>query len=153
MTMPDPGTALHIAKLDYYSTFGELQSAGAPVTFSCPDPVRFTFTFDTGTTPNPDGSVTVTWDSSWFVQATVEADIATALNTICGAVATLLGLTVAQVQAVVTVQRVWTITPNVQGGGTSSGSTALTDYMTYPIQTLQVTAGLAGEGAASAVNS
>jgi hypothetical protein len=132
MTMPNPGTALHIAVLDYYCTFGKLQAATGPVTFAVPDPVRFTFTFDTGSTPNQDGSVTVTSDSSWFVQATVETGIATALNTISAAVGTLLGLTTAQVQAAVAVKRVWTIAPVIQGPGFSSGSTAITNMMAYP---------------------
>jgi hypothetical protein len=130
--MPSLSTALHVAVLDYYCTFGTLHAAAGPVTFAVPDPVRFTFLFDTGSTPNQDGSVTVTSDSSWFVQATVEAGIATALNAISAAVATLLGLTTAQVQAAVAVKRIWTIAPVIQGAGFSSGSTAITNMMTYP---------------------
>jgi hypothetical protein len=130
--MPDPGTALHIAQLDYYCTFGTLQAPAARVSFAAPDPIRFTFTFDAGSTPNPDGSVTVTSDASWFSQSATEAGIASALDQICTAVAALIGLTEAQVQAVVAVKRVWTITPNIQGGGVSSGSTAITNMMPYP---------------------
>ena len=134
MSMPDPGTALHIASLDYYCTFSPLAASAGPVTFSVPDPVRFSFVFDTGTTPvdGSPGVVQVAWSYSWFTQATVEADIAATLNAISTAVATMLGLTQADVQAVVTIRRIWQITPNMQGPGVSSGSTALTDAMIYP---------------------
>ena len=134
MTMPDLGASLHNAVLDYYCTFSTLAAAAGPVTFSVPDPVRFTFTFETGTTPvdGSPGVELVSWDYTWFTQATTEAGIAAALTTICGAVAALLGLDTAQVQAAVTVRRVWTVRPNLQGAGVSSGSTALTSQMTYP---------------------
>lgn len=132
MALPDPGTALHIATLDYYCTFSQLAAASGPVTFSVPDPVRFNFAFETGSTPNQDGSETITSDSSWFDQAATETGIAAALDAICAAVGTLLGLATGQVQAAVTVRRAWTIAPNVQGGGVSSGRTVITEAMPYP---------------------
>jgi hypothetical protein len=129
--MPDPGTTMHVASLVYYFTFSKLTAATGPVTFEVPDPVRFTFSFETGSIPNEDGSDTITWDTSQW-SASVEAELATTITAICGPVATLLGLTLAQVQAAVTVKRVWTLTPNIQGAGTSSGRTVLTDQMAYP---------------------
>lgn len=132
MTMPDTGSSLHNASLDYYCTFGEVTAAAGPITFSVPDPVRFHFDFETGSTLNPDGTTTYTWDYSWFNQTTVEAGIKTALNTICGAIATLLGKSTAAVQAAVTVQRAWTVAPNVQGPNAGSGRTVLTSDMAYP---------------------
>ena len=132
MPLPDPGAALHIAALDYYCTFARLAAASGPVTFSVPDPVRFNFAFETGATANPDGSETITWDAAWFGQAATETAIAAALDEISAAVGTLLGLATAQVQAAVTVRRAWTIAPNVQGGGASSGRTVITETMTYP---------------------
>lgn len=132
MSMPQPGTAMHLASVDYYCTFGELKAAAAPVTFSAPNAIHQTCMFDTGSTPNADGSVTITWDSSWFTQATVETGIKNLLNAVCTALATELGLTQSQVQAVVTIRRVWAMTPNVQGGGVSTGQAAITDYMAYP---------------------
>src|SRR5260370_30961388 len=131
MALPAPGTALHIATLSYYCTLSELAAASGPVTFAAPDPQRFTFRFETGSTPNADGSVTITWNTSVW-SAAVEATIATALTAICTALATMLGLTLAQRQAAVAVKRVWTMKPNVQGAGTSSGSTVITSVIAYP---------------------
>jgi hypothetical protein len=131
MTMPDPGTALHVASLSYYCTFSSLTAAAGPVTFDAPDPQKFTFNFETGSTPNQDGSVTITSDTSVW-SAAVEAEIATALTSICTALATLLGLTLAQVQAAVSIKRVWTMRPTIQGAGVSSGSSVITSMMTYP---------------------
>jgi hypothetical protein len=131
MTMPDPGTALHIARLVYQVTFSELTAAAGPVTFDAPDPQKYTFNFETGSTPNADGTVTVTSDtSSW--SAARETSIATTMTAVCTALAAELGLTLAEVQAAVSIRRVWTMAANVQGAGASSGSTAITSVMTYP---------------------
>lgn len=132
MTMPDTGSSLHNASLDYYCTFGEVSAAAGPVSFSVPDPVRFHFDFVTGSTVGQDGTITYTWDYTWFNQVTVEAGIKTALNTICGAIAALLGRTTADVQAAVSVQRAWTVAPNVQGPDSGTGRTVLTSAMAYP---------------------
>lgn len=132
MSMPDLGAALHFASLDYFCTFGELQAAIGPITFSVPDPVRFRFTFDTGRTQNSDGTVTVTWDYSLYNKGATETALALRLDQICTPIAALLGLTLAQVQAAVTVKRVWTVTPNIQGAPASSGGTVLTSFMPYP---------------------
>jgi len=132
MTMPDPGASLHNASLDYYCTFVVVAAAAGPVTFSVPDPVRFRFSFETGTTPHPDGTMTVTWDYSWFAQAAQEASIAAALTQICAPIATLLGRTTTDIQAAAKVLRVWTLAPNVQGQGAGSGRTVLTSVMPYP---------------------
>jgi hypothetical protein len=132
MAMPDPGASLHNASLDYYCTFGEVAAAAGPVTFSVPDPVRFHFGFETGSVQHADGTVTVAWDYSWFSQAAQEAGITTALNQICVPIAAMLGRTVADIQAVARVLRVWTLAPNVQGQGAGSGRTVLTSVMPYP---------------------
>ena len=132
MSMPDPGASLHIASLDYYCTFGEVAAAAGPVTFSVPDPVRFRFGFETGSTPHPDGTTTIAWDYSWFIQAAQEARITAALNQICVPVATLLGRAAADIAAAAQVRRVWTLAPNVQGQGASGGRTVLTSVMPYP---------------------
>jgi len=130
--MPNPGDSLHLAQLDYYFTIDTLIAAAGPVTFSAPDPVRFTFPFETGSTQNLDGSVTVTWDYSWFTQSDVETDLVTALNEIVGSVAVMLGLSSDQVSAAVTVRRVWTYAPNVQGAGVGTGRISNQDVMVYP---------------------
>jgi hypothetical protein len=62
----------------------------------------------------------------------VEAGIAATLDTICGALATQLGITTAAVQAAVSVKRIWLMAPNIQGTGFSSGNSAITDTMAYP---------------------
>lgn len=144
MPMPDPGATTHVQSLEYLCTFSLLPAGGGPVTFAVPDPVRFTFTFETGRTPNTDGSVTVTWDYSWFTQAAVEGEIASALDSICTAVATMLSLPQAQVQAAVLVRRVWTIAPNVQGPGVGSGTVVQIDRMGYP--TIPAGASMRGTG-------
>jgi hypothetical protein len=130
--MPDPGASLHNASLDYYCTFGEVAAVAGPVTFSVPDPVRFRFAFETGATLLPDGTTAVTWDYSWFNQAATEASITATLNQICAPIAAMLGRSVADIQAVAMVRRLWTMAPNIQGQGVSSGRTVITSVMPYP---------------------
>lgn len=130
--MPSPATSLHVASLDYACTFGQLPADGGLVSFSCPDPVHFTFGFETGKTEVSAGVYQITTDYSWFDQATVEADISGALSQIVAAVAELLGLPLAEVDQAVTVRRVWTFAPNMQGAGVSSGRVVSTDLMQYP---------------------
>lgn len=132
MSFPDPGSNLHIQSIDYACTFGQLPAEGGLVTFSCPDPVHFTFSFETGATVISPGVVQITWDYSWFAQVTVEADIVMALSSIVAAIAGLLSLTIQEVDQAVVVRRVWTYAPNVQGPGVSSGRVVTTDYMQYP---------------------
>lgn len=152
--MPDPGTSLHIQSIDYACTFDRLPAGGGAVSFSCPDPVHFTFSFETGATPvagQPD-VFTVTWDYSWFTQATIEADIAAAMSAIVAAIAELLSLTTAQVDAAVTVRRVWTYAPNVQGPDVSNGRIVTTDYMAYPPQVTSADTVHGSEGASVATS-
>jgi hypothetical protein len=132
MPMPDPGADLHVVSLDYACRFGALPASDPRIVFSVPDPVHFTFAFETGSSEPTPGVTEYTWDYTWFVQATVEADIATALGAISTTVAAMLGLTGPDVDAMVTVRRVWTIAPNIQGAGVSSGRIVTTDLMTYP---------------------
>jgi hypothetical protein len=132
--MPQPGTSLHIASLDYQCTFDLLPPGGGPATFECPDPVHFGFNFETGSVPvagQPD-VVQLSWGYSWFSQAQVESAITFALDQICAAVAVLTGTPVTVVNAAVTVRRVWTFAPNVQGPDVSSGRVVTTDVMAYP---------------------
>lgn len=136
MTMPNPGTTMHVASVDYAVTFGQLASASRPVSFSGPSATHYIFTFDTGETQNPDGSWTITWDTSWFSQAASEGLIASALDGTCADVATLLGLTLAQVQAAVTVRRLWTLNQNsytvIPGVTSGPQRVIIPDVMTYP---------------------
>lgn len=138
MPMPDPGTTMHVAAVNYAISFAELVSASEPIWFSAPGATSYIFEFDTGTTESPAGSGnwTVTWDQSWFSQANAEAAIASALTGTCTSLATLLGLTLAQVQAAVTVRRLWTINQNAYSviPGVSSGAqkVIIPDVMPYP---------------------
>jgi hypothetical protein len=131
MSMPDPGTALHLASLDYACTFSAVSDPTGLITFAVPDPVHFTFDFETGSTQTAPGQTTITSDTSWFVQATVEAGITSALGAICTAVAAMLGVAELAVSNTIAVRRVWTIAPNVQGAGVSSGRIVTTDLMPY----------------------
>jgi hypothetical protein len=148
--MPDPGDALHVASVDYACTFGTLPEDGGAISFSCPDPVHFLFTFETGTTPVGVGVVQVTWDYSWFNQPEIEAGIAQALDTIVAAVATLLDVPLSVVNASVTVTRVWTTAPNVQGAGVGTGRIATIDYMDYPVTKTDSDAVTAADGGETA---
>lgn len=135
MTMPTPASNMHIASVDYGVSFREVSSADGRAKFSAMG-THYVFTFDTGETENQDGSWTVTHDQSWFVQATVEAGIAAGLNTDCGGIATMLGLTLAQVQAVVTVRRTWTYNENsftvIPGVTSGPQMSSWVDVMAYP---------------------
>jgi hypothetical protein len=131
--MPQPSSTLHLASVDYQCTVGLLPPGGGPVQFQVPDPVHFTFGFETGTTPVSPGVVEVTWDYSWFNQAQVEAGITATLGQLVEAVAPLLpGLPLTDLQAAVNVTRVWTFAPNVQGAGVSSGRVVTMDQLPYP---------------------
>lgn len=138
MTMPDPGATMHVAAVDYAVTFSELTSAGEPAKFSAPNSIHFEFGFDTGEaedTQKP-GHWIVSWDASWFTQATVEAAIATTLNGVCNSVATLLGLPLATVQGAVVIRRMWTMNQNsydiIPGVTTGPQKVTIPDIMAYP---------------------
>lgn len=131
MPMPDPGSALHVASVDYQCTFSTLTDQGGKVTFFS-DLVHFIFNFETGSTQTSPGVFEVTWDYSWFDQAAEEAGIAAALDPIVQAVAELLSLTIDQVDQAVAIRRVWAYAPNVQGPDVSSGRISASDYMQYP---------------------
>lgn len=131
MSMPDPGSALHVASVDYQCTFSMLTDQGGKVTFFS-DLVHFIFNFETGSTQTSPGVFEVSWDYSWFDQAVEEAGIAAALDPIVEAVAELLSLGVAEVDQAVAVKRVWTYAPNTQGPEVSSGRISSTDFMQYP---------------------
>lgn len=117
-SLPALDATTHVASVTYACTFGLTQASGGLVTFVVPQPVQFTFAFETGRTqPDPAADLfNITVDSSWFNQATAETGIKSALDTICGAIAGLLpGVTTAQVQATVTVKRTWRINPDQAG--------------------------------------
>ena len=149
MALPDPGAAMHVAAVNYAVTFAELVSGSEPVRFSAPGATSYIFEFDTGQTANADGSFTVTWDQSWFNQASAETAIASSLDGTCGNIATMLGLTLAQVQAAVTVRRLWTLNQNSYSiiPGVTSGPQKVTlpDVMQYPT-TVQASARITGAG-------
>lgn len=136
MTMPSPGATMHVASVNYAVTFAELISATEPIRFSAPGATSYVFEFDTGQAQNADGSFTITWDQSWFNQANAEAAIAASLNGTCQSIATMLGLTLAQVQAAVTVRRLWTYNQNsysvIPGVASGPQQMAYPDVMKYP---------------------
>lgn len=136
MTMPGPGTAMHVASVDYAVTFAELSAVALPAKFSAPGAVHFNFTFDTGSTQTSPSSWDITWDYSWFNQPEIEASIAGTLDEVCASVGALLGLSMPQVQASVTVRRLWTLNQNSYSvvPGVSSGpqQVVLPDVMEYP---------------------
>jgi hypothetical protein len=138
MTMPDPGTTMHVAAVDYAVTFSELVSAGEPVRFSAPNAIHFQFGFDTGAAEDAQkpGHWVVSWDTSWFAQAAVEASISATLDQVCGSVATLLGLTVAAVRSAVLIRRMWTMNQNsydiIPGVTTGPQQVIIPDIMAYP---------------------
>lgn len=115
--LPALDSTTHVQSVTYDCTFGQTVAGGGKVTFQVPQPVKFTFTFDTGSTqPDPDVDLhDVVTDSSWFDQSTEEAAIASALNGICSLIATLIGVTAADIQATVRIQRTWRIFPDQTG--------------------------------------
>lgn len=116
--LPVLGSTMHPASVTYACTFGLTQAAGGLVTFVVPQPVQFTFAFETGKV-QPDPAldlITITSDTSWFDQDAEEAAIKTALNGICGLIAALLpGVTGAEIQATVSVKRTWRYNPDQAG--------------------------------------
>jgi hypothetical protein len=136
--LPALDSTTHVQSVTYACTFGLTQASGGLVTFVVPQPVQFTFAFETGRTqPDPDVDLyDITVDSSWFDQATVEADIKSALDTICAAIATLIGVTTAVIQATVTVRRTWRINPNQVGSAAPvqipAAPVPYTEFMAYP---------------------
>lgn len=151
MTLPDPGATMHVASVDYAVSFAETSSADGTARFANPM-THFIFTFDTGETEDPakPGHWTVSWDTSKFDQAAREAGIASALDQTCADVAVLLGLTQAQVQATVTVRRLWTLGQNSYDiiPGVSSGpqKVLIPDVMPYPPSASAAAGAAAGAG-------
>jgi hypothetical protein len=117
--------------------------------------VQFIFTFETARTqPDPQTDLTdVAYDYSWFDQDTEETSIRSALDAICTTIATLLGVTMAEVQAVVTVRRQWSFALDQQGsaapqqlGVIGTEVPVLITHMPYPA----AAAALSGTGSAAA---
>jgi hypothetical protein len=134
--MPDL-TAMHMVSVEYACMFSGVTAQGGKVAFGSP-PVQFKFLFETGTSqPDPQSDLeTVSWDYSWFDQVQAEAGITAALSTICQALAGLLGLPVEQVQALVQIQRIWTVAPNTRGNAAPqvfSDGVTVTEIMPYPV--------------------
>lgn len=134
--LPALDATTHVFSVTYSCTFSP--TVAGPVMFAVPQPVQFLFTFDTGVT-QPDPAVDLynaVTDSSWFDQATVEAGIKSALGTICAAVAGLLPVTKADIQATVTVQRTWRISPDQTGSAAPvqmpGAPVPYTEMMAYP---------------------
>lgn len=115
--LPALDATTHVASVTYACTFGLTMAGGGKVTFLVPQPVQFTFAFETGST-QPDPAVdlfNVSSDSSWFDQDAEETAITAALNTICATIATLIGVAEAGIQATVRVERTWRISPDQAG--------------------------------------
>lgn len=139
MPIPDFGAASHVASVTYLCVFGQLTSPNGAA-FASPQTVIIV-NFETGRTqPNPQIDLwDVTWDYSQFSQDQLEAGIKATLDTICTAIGGLLSFTQAQVQASVTVQRIWTAQLNQQGaaapqhlGLSGQAGSQITEVMTYP---------------------
>lgn len=116
-SLPALDSTTHVQSVTYDCTFGQTAAGGGKVIFQVPQPVKFTFTFDTGTT-QPDPAVdlhNVVTDASWFDQSTEETAIKTALDGICSLIATLIGSTQAAIQATVRIQRTWRICADQTG--------------------------------------
>jgi hypothetical protein len=124
--------------VDYAVTFDKLMSAAGTVAFSVPAAVHFVFEFDTGEIETSPGTFTITWDSSAFDQAAVEAAIASTLDGVCTLVADLLGLSTDTVKAAVIVRRMMTWNQNGYSviPGVSSGpqQVIIPDVMPYAPQ-------------------
>jgi hypothetical protein len=136
--LPALDTTTHVASVTYACTFGLTIAGGGLVTFVVPQPVQFNFAFETGKT-QPDPAVDlfdITVDSSWFDQATTEAGIMSALDSICGVIAALIGTTTAAIQATVTIKRTWRINPNQVGTAAPvqipAAPVPYTEIMAYP---------------------
>jgi hypothetical protein len=138
-TLPALDATTHVASVTYACTFGLTQAGAGRVTFVVPQPVQFTFAFETGQT-QPDPAVDlfdVAVDSSWFDQAAEETAIKGALDGICGLIAALLpGVTTAAVQATVKVRRTWRINPDQAGSAAPvqmpGAPVPYTEVMAYP---------------------
>ena len=117
-SFPVLDSTMHVQSVTYDCTFGQTTAAGGKVLFQVPQPVKFMFSFETGTAqPDPGTDLfDVTTDYAWFDQAAEEAAIKGALDSICAVIATLLpGAVQADIQATVTIQRTWRMNPNQAG--------------------------------------
>ena len=137
-TLPVLGDTTHPQSVTYACTFGLTAASGGLITFVVPQPVQFTFNFETGKTqPDPGTDLfDIAVDSSWFDQTTVEAGIKTTLDGICALIATMIGTTTAVIQATVMVRRTWRINPNQTGSAAPvqipAAPVPYTEIMAYP---------------------
>jgi len=156
--MPALDATMHVASVTYACTFGLTTASRGLVSFMVPQPVQFAFGFETGQDqPDPAADLRdITTDYSWFDQDTVEAGIASALGTICGAIAALLGTEAAEVEGTVTVLRTWRVNPNQVGTAAPvqvpDAPILYNETMPYPpaapAQVIQGSAGVSGSGGA-----
>ena len=116
-SLPALDATTHVQSVTYECTFGQTTVAGGKVVFLVPKPVQFGFYFETGTTqPDPGTDLfNITTDYSWWDQDVQEANIKSALDSICATIASLIGATTAAIQATVTIQRTWRVNPDQTG--------------------------------------
>ena len=156
-SLPVLDSTTHIASVTYACTFGLTTSDSGLVSFIVPQPVQFTFSFETGRTqPDPDQDIwDITTDYTWFDQDTVEAGIISALGTICTTIATLIGATPLEIEETVTIERTWRVNPDQVGTDAPvqipDAPVVYAEQMQYPPGTLiQAAAFMGGSGSAGA---
>jgi hypothetical protein len=122
----------------YACTFGLTTADGGLVSFMVPQPVQFTFGFETSRDqPDPDLDLwDIETDYTWFDQDSVENGIAETLAGICALIASLISTTPAAIEATVTVQRIWRVNPDQVGADAPSqipdAPLVYTEVMPYP---------------------
>jgi hypothetical protein len=155
-SMPALDATTHVASVTYACTFGLTTADGGLVSFMVPQPVQFTFGFETGQSqPDPDVDLyLISTDYTWFDQDQVEAGIVSALGTICSAIAALLGTDVSVIEATVTIERIWRINPDQVGSAAPvqipDAPLIYTQPMVYPPAVAAIIAGSAGMGGSGA---
>jgi hypothetical protein len=137
-TLPALDATTHAASVTYACTFALTETDDARVTFTVPQPVQFTFGFETGMTQQDPAVdlIDIASDTSWFDQDAIETAIKGALGTICGAIAALLGTDQAVIEATVRVERTWRINPDQIGSAAPvkmpSAPVIYAEMMAYP---------------------
>jgi hypothetical protein len=138
---PDIGSGvLHLSALTYYAQVTGLSYTEDAQVVRPSGSFQTGFLFDTApATPDPGKDLQeARWDYSWFDEDVADADFLLLVDGFAAFVAQSFGMSLDQVRAFITTQRIWTLAPDFAGSAAPlqlAGQTALpqiVEAMDYP---------------------
>lgn len=115
---PDIGSGVvHLSALTYFAQVTGLKVPGTVQVVRPSGSFQTGFLFDTGTiTPDPDLDLQeLTWDYSWFDEDQTDQEFLQLVEGFAQFVAQSFSLSIEDVRAAITAQRIWAVEPNYTG--------------------------------------